>query len=217
MPKHPSGAPVPSEGMDNYLASYLELIPAIVWRIDIVGNEISFLNSHKIPSHGEKIRAILQNPELAKKMILAEDRARFQHCYDQIRNRVKSACAFRLRLDKDVTKWFKLMAMPDPQYQTCSIGLLIDITSHVNTVLVAEGQPTLSNKIDLIDDPVLLVRFSNRSICAANKAAEQFLQYNKSQLASLAFQELLQNNTSTELHQIYESLIFRTVGVASSW
>ncbi|WP_319469775.1 diguanylate cyclase [uncultured Pseudodesulfovibrio sp.] len=208
MPKHPEDTPVPHENMEKHLASYLDLIPAIVWRIDIVGNEISFLNSYEIPSHGEKVRAILQNPQLAKKMVLAEDRERFQVSYEQIRNRVRTACSFRLRLDKGETKWFKLMAMPDPQHPTCSIGLLIDITAQVNTILVAEGRPTLSTKIDLIDDPVLLVRFSDRSICAANTAAEQFLQYDRKQLTSLSFQELLQNNTDTDLHKIYESLIF---------
>ncbi|MFO7596398.1 MAG: diguanylate cyclase [Desulfocurvibacter africanus] len=208
MPKHTDGSDLPLEGMEKCLASYLELIPAIVWRIDIVGNEISFLNSYSIPFHGEKIRSILQNPQLAREMILAEDWDRFQYCYDQIRNRARTACVFRLRIEKGVTKWFKLIAMPDPEYPTCSIGLLMDISAQVNTVLTAEGRPTLSTKIDLIDEPVLLVRFSDRTICAANKAAERFLQYSKAQLASLCLQELLRHTPGTDLHQVYEGLIF---------
>lgn len=208
MPNHSNGTPPPAEGAEKYLADYFEHIPAIVWRIDIVGNEISFLNSYSIPTHGEKVRAILQNPQLAKKMILAEDRDRFHNCYEQIRNRIRTSCAFRLRLGKGITKWFKLAAMPDPEHQTSSIGMLMDISAQVNTVLSTEGRPTLSTKIDLISDPVLLISFSDRTVCAANKAAKQFLQYDESKLLSLKFQELLKHNTSTELHQIYEGLIF---------
>lgn len=72
MSKCTDGSDVPLEGMERYLASYLEFIPAIVWRIDIVGNDISFLNSYSIPSSGERRRSILQNPQLARELILAD-------------------------------------------------------------------------------------------------------------------------------------------------
>lgn len=207
MPKLPNDNPASIDSMDKSLTNYLELIPAVVWRIDVVGNEISFLNSF-IPAHGKKVRAILQNPQQAKKTILAEDWDRFHQCYEQIRNRVRAACVFRLRLDEDIIKWFKLVAMPDPEYQTSSIGMLMDISSQINAVLATEGRPTLSTKIDLIDDPVLLVRFSDRTICAANKAAEQFLQYDRDRLLSLSFQDILQHTPSKDLQQVYEGLIF---------
>lgn len=197
-----------AESAETYLADYFEHLPAIVWRIDIVGNEISFLNSYTIPAHEEKIRAILQNTQLAKTIILPEDREQFANCYKQIRNRIKTACVFRLRLEKGVTKWFKLAAMPDPNHHTSSIGMLMDISSQVNTILTTDGMPTLSTKIDLIKDPVLLVHFSDRTVRAANKAAKQFLQYDDDTLLSLTFQELLQHNTSITLHQVYEGLIF---------
>lgn len=207
MPKPHDENRTPIENIEKHLASYLDLIPAIVWRIDIVGNEISFLNSYTIPSHGEKIRAILQNPQLARNMLLAEDRERFQHCYDQIRNRATTSCVIRLRLNKDI-RWFKIVAIPDPLHQTCSIGMLMDISSQVNTILTTEGRPTLSAKINLINDPVLIIRFSDRSICAVNKATEKFLQYDRPQLLSLNFQDLFQQSSSADLHNMYEGLIF---------
>lgn len=208
MPKHKDGDPASTKDIKKFFSAYLEQISAIVWRIDIVGNEISFLNSYTISTNGEKVRSILQNPQLAKRLVLAEDRERFQNSYDQIRKRIRTACVFRLRLDKGATRWFKIIAMPDPENQTCSIGLLMDITSHVDTVLTTEGRPTLSNRIDLVPDPVLLVKFSDRSICATNKSAEKLLQYHKDQLLGRPLQELLQDTPKTELFEIYEALIF---------
>lgn len=208
MLKHSDSNLSAAENAETYLADYLEHIPAIVWRIDIVRNEISFLNSYTIPAREEKVRAILQDTHLAKTMILPEDREQFTKCYKQIRNRIKTACVFRLRLEKGVTRWFKLAAMPDPNHHTSSIGMLMDISPQVKTVLATDGMPTLSTKIDLIKDPVLLVHFSDRKIRAANKAAKQFLRYDDDKLLSLTFQELLQHNTSTSLHQMYEGLIF---------
>ena len=197
-----------TEGIKKSLATYLDLIPAIVWRIDIVKNAISFLNSYTIQTGEENLRAILQNPQLANKRILAEDKDRFQHCQEQIRKRIKTACTFRLRMGQGVIKWFKLVAMPDPVFITSSIGILIEISSQVNTILASEGRPTLSNKIDLISDPVLLVRFSDRTITAANKAALTFLQYDHHQVRALNFQQLLEHNPTKNIHEIYEGLIF---------
>lgn len=208
MLKHSNSNPSAAESAEAYLAGYLEHIPAIIWRIDIVRNEISFLNSYTIPSHEEKVRSILQDPQLAKTMILSEDREQFNNCFKQIRNRIKTTCVFRLRLGKGITRWFKLAAMPDPNHHSSSIGMLTDISSQVSTILATDGMPTLSTKIDLIKDPVLLVNFSDRTVRAANKAAKQFLQYDDGKLLSLTFQELLQHNTSTTLHQMYEGLIF---------
>lgn len=208
MLKHSNSNPSAAESAEAYLAGYLEHIPAIIWRIDIVRNEISFLNSYTIPSHEEKVRSILQDPQLAKTMILPEDREQFNNCFKQIRNRIKTTCVFRLRLGKGITRWFKLAAMPDPNHHSSSFGMLMDISSQVSTILATDGMPTLSTKIDLIKDPVLIVKFSDRTIRAANKAAKQFLQYDDDKLLSLTFQEILQHNTSTTLHHMYEGLIF---------
>nr|WP_321255702.1 PAS domain-containing protein [uncultured Pseudodesulfovibrio sp.] len=192
----------------NGLESYLEVIPAIVWRIDIVGKEISFLNSHTLQPHGEKVRAIMQNPQSAERLVLAEDRERFQHSLKQILHRQKATCVFRIQVDEGINKWFKLAGMPDPEHPTSSVGVLMDITSHVSTILATEGRPGLSVRIDLVDDPVLLVRFTDRSISMVNTAADQLLGYSKKQLSNLHLQELLQDTPGTDLFQIYESLIF---------
>ncbi|WP_319542514.1 PAS domain-containing protein [uncultured Pseudodesulfovibrio sp.] len=208
MSKQTDGSPDTCTEQGEHLASYLEVMSAIVWRIDIIGNEISFLNSYALQQHGEKIRAIMQNPQSAERMILAEDRERFQHSYRQLLNRQKTSCVFRIKTDEGLSRWFKLAGMPDPEHPTCSIGVLMDVTSHVSTVLGTEGRPGLSVKIDLIDDPVLLVRFADRTVRMVNKAADKLLGYSHDQLADLHLQELLQDTPGTDLFQIYESLIF---------
>ncbi len=190
------------------MSAYLAMLPALVWRIDIVGNEITFLNAHTIASLGEQAKAVLQNPGLARQMILSQDRERFRHCYDQIRNRQSSACTFRMRLSDGTTGWFKIMAMPDPELPNCSVGLLMDITPHVNTILSTEGRPGLSDKIDLLDEPILLIRFSDRSVFMANHAARRMLQYSAEDMAALDLDRLFQKNSAKKLFQMYEGLIF---------
>lgn len=195
-------------GKEHCLAAYIEALPAVVWRIDIVGNEITFLNNYMIPSLGEYARAVLQNPVQAEERIPKEDRQRFHHCYNQVRNRHATACTFRMRLENGSMGWFKIIAMPDPENPSCSVGLLLDITAHVNTILSTEGRPGLSEKIDLVPDPVLLVRFSDRRVFRANQAALQLLGYSSQQITSLDLDMLLQNNPKNRLFEIYEGLIF---------
>ncbi|NDV18456.1 diguanylate cyclase [Pseudodesulfovibrio sp. JC047] len=208
MSKHTDGGLVPCTELGGNLKSYLDVLSAIVWRIDIVGKEISFLNTFTFQPHEEKVRAIMQNPQSAQRMILADDRERFQQSYKQLLHRQKTTCIFRIQMENGMSHWFKLAGMPDPEHPTCSIGVLMDISSHVSTILATEGRPGLSVKIDLIDDPVLLVRFADRSVSIVNKAADQLLGYSIDQLADLHLQDLLRDTPGTDLFQIYESLIF---------
>ncbi len=193
---------------DSCLSGYLDLLPGIVWRIDIVGNEITFLNNHTIPSLSDRARTVLQNPQLAQHMIQPEDRENFHSCYQQIRNRHACACMFRMRLEDQTYGWFKMMAMPDPEHPTSSIGLLMDITPQVSTVLSSEGRPPLSAKIELQKDPALLIRFADRSVYMANSAARKLLQYDKKKMSSLDIHQLFGDNAAQKMFDLYEKLIF---------
>lgn len=103
-----------TDNPESNITMYLDLMSAIVWRIDIVDNAISFLNNAAIQSDSEQIHAILQNPQSARDLILEDDRERFQQSYDQILNRRKTSCVFRLRRASGLIRWFKLVAFPDP-------------------------------------------------------------------------------------------------------
>ncbi|WP_420250522.1 MULTISPECIES: diguanylate cyclase [unclassified Maridesulfovibrio] len=208
MPTHTNGCEKIFTDFEKHFSSYLNQLPAIIWRIDIVENEISFLNSYIIPTDNQKVRSVLQNPQLARDMILSEDWEKFQNSLQQVRNRIPTSCVFRMRLNKNSTRWFRLGAIPDPLHQTCSVGMLMDISGQVDEILTTEGRPNLATKIDLIDDPVLFVRFSDRSVCAANNAAGALLKYERQELLSMNFQDLFRHNTDTDLHKLYEGLIF---------
>ncbi|GEM_PF-796495 len=193
---------------EKLLSSYLEMLPGIVWRIDIVGNEITFLNKYATSPEGEKVRAILQNPQRPKEIIVPEDRELFQHSQQLIRNRQSTSCSFRVREKNGEVKWFKLVSMPDPVHTSCSIGMLMDVTAHAEGILNSAGSPKLSTKINMVDDPVLLVRFVDRSVYMANSAARRLLGYNEKKLTTVSLQELLRDNPDSDLYQIYEGLIF---------
>ncbi|WP_207261451.1 PAS domain-containing protein [Desulfovibrio sp. Huiquan2017] len=193
---------------EKILANYLEELPGIVWRINVVNNEITFLNKYAASPEGERIRAVLQNPQIPQEVIVPKDREQFRYCHQLIRSRRRTACSFRVRSETGPVKWFKLMGMPDPVHPQCSIGILLDISDHAETILKAMGSPRLSAKIDMMADPVLLVRFVDRTVHLANQAARQFLGYDDQTLAQMTLQDLLRHNPDTDLYQIYESLIF---------
>ncbi|WP_272701435.1 PAS domain-containing protein [Desulfovibrio sp. Fe33] len=193
---------------EKLLANYLEMLPGIVWRIDVVNNEITFLNKYAASPEGERIRAILQNPQIPQEVVVPEDRERFQHCHQLIRRRGRTACSFRVSTQAGEIKWFKLMGMPDPIHQRCSIGILLDISAHAEAILNSTDNIKLSTKIDLVDTPVLLVRFVDRTVHLANSAAKQLLGYDERTLAGVTLQDLFRDNPDTELYNVYEGLIF---------
>jgi PAS domain-containing protein len=193
---------------DKILANYFEELPGIVWRIDVVSNEITFLNKYAASSEGERIRAILQNPQIPQEVIVAEDRDQFRYSHQLIRSRRKTACSFRVRTETGQIRWYKLMGMPDPVHRRCSLGILLDISDHAETILKATGSPQLSDKIDMVDQPVLLIRFMDRTVHMANQAALQLLGHDEQALTQLTLQELLRDNPDTDLYQVYEGLIF---------
>lgn len=199
----------PGAPEEKLLSSYLEVLPGIVWRIDIEGNEISFLNKYSASPEGEKVRAILQNPHLAREVIMAADLETFRRSHELILRRRSTACSFRVRQKSDCqATWFKLMAMPDPIHQNCSIGILLDITAQAQAILSSTKKPRLSTRLDMIADPVLLVRFVDRTVYRANTAARLLLGYDEKTLEGVTLQNLLQSNPDKDLYTIYEGLIF---------
>lgn len=203
-----SSAKTDSQFEEKMLAKYFEGLPGIVWRIDVVSNEITFLNKYAASPEGERIRAVLQNPQVPQEVVLSEDRQQFCSCHQLILSRRKTACSFRVRTESGRMKWFKLMSMPDPAYPRCSLGLLMDISVHAEAILKASGSPKLADKIDLVDAPVLLIRFVDRTVHLANQAAWQLLGHDEQALSRLTLQDLLRDNPDTALYQIYEELIF---------
>ncbi|XXJ20602.1 diguanylate cyclase [Desulfovibrio caledoniensis] len=193
---------------ERILANYFEELPGIVWRIDVVSNEITFLNKHAASPEGERIRAVLQNPQIPQEVIVPEDREQFRYSHQLIRSRRRTACSFRVRTETGRIKWYKLMGMPDPAHPRCSLGILLNISDHAETIMKATGSPQLSDKIDMVDQPVLLVRFMDRTVHLANQAARQLLSYDDNTLSQLTLQDLLCDNPDTDLYQVYEGLIF---------
>lgn len=193
------------------LSTYLNAIPALFWRIDIVKNEIVFLNDNTLPGLADKSRLLLKNMEFARENVLEDDWDRFLRCFDSARTRRPVNDVFRIKNADGTIQWIKIAGMPDPVLSSCTLGFIMDFTFQMNALHTMTDRPGLASKIDLFDSPVLLIRFSDRRVAMANNAAQAMLGYTQSELQRTSINDLLGATAQKTLHAAYESLIFSDV------
>lgn len=201
----------PSEAIEQLrdtLPAYLNAVPALFWRIDIIKNEITLLNTHRLPGLAEKSDLLIKNMTFARELVLTEDWPRFRECFDSIRSRRPMSGIFRITNSDGTLQWIKMAGMPDPVFSCCSVGFLMDFTRQMNSLHILSERPGLATKIDLFDTPVILLRFHDRRVAMANAAARAMLGYTEQELRALDVKALLGATTSATLHAAYESLIF---------
>jgi hypothetical protein len=191
--------------LQQSLAAHLGGIPALLWRIDIARNEITFLNEQAISGLEGSMHLLLQNIGYARKIVLKEDRDRFFQGLDRIRNRQSCNTLFRIRNDEGMIRWLVCLGMAEPQIDFGYMGLVADCTDLVDTARNIECDGGLPAKLELFDTPVLLARFTDKQIVSANTAAKTYL---GTDLLQTTLIDLLDKGSKTYLDNIYEQLIF---------
>jgi len=194
--------------LQQVLTSFLETLPALFWRLDIIKNEIIFLNEYAIAGLSESIALVLKNLRHARQVVLEQDLERFFCCLSQIRKQQNASALVRIKNDEGFFRWIVILGMSDPERLSGSIGLLADCTDLIDTALTSGWGSNLSEKIALIPIPVVLARFADRRIVMANPAAQSALGCDLARESGLSLEDFLAAGSLKQLPMIIEDLVF---------
>lgn len=194
--------------LQQVLTSFLEVLPALFWRLDIIKNEIIFLNDYAIAGLTESIALVLKNLRHARQVVLEQDLDRFFRCLSQIRKQQNTSTLVRIKNDDGFFRWIVILGMPDPERLSGSIGLLADCTDLIDTALTSGWGSNLAEKIALIPLPVILARFADRRIVMANPAAQTALGCDLARESGLSLEDFLAAGSLEQLPTIIENLVF---------
>lgn len=203
----PTGGRAPSP-LQQALAVLLEGIPALFWRLDIIKNEIIFLNDHGVQGLSDSIPLVLKNLRHAREVVLEQDLDRFFRCLNQIRKQQAASALVRIRNDEGFFRWIVILGLSDPERLSGSIGLLADCTDLMDTALTSGWGSNLAEKIALITTPVVLARFADRRIVMANPAAQAAFGCDLAREAGLVLEDFLAPGSVEQLPMVFENLIF---------
>ncbi|SBW12210.1 conserved hypothetical protein [uncultured Alphaproteobacteria bacterium] len=202
-----SFAGLPYDRLLRLLSSDIGTVPALVWRADLVKNEISFLTDHAIPGLEEEIPRLLQDQTGGDAILAAQDRAAFARFHERLRQRQPVSEVFRAHGSDGLMRWLYILGMPDPEMTFCYLGLLADCTGLANGILQRGSETGLAAHVELFDNPVFMVDLSTRRISAANRAARHAFGLDP-ETAALDLGHLFAANSDAYLRDIYERLLF---------
>ncbi|WP_319775321.1 hypothetical protein [Breoghania sp.] len=182
-------------------------MPAVIWRADLVKNEIDFLNDHVIPGLEDGVGQLLQDAAVAAKMLAADDRSVFERFQKRLHQNQPVSEILRARGRDGVMRWLYILGSPDPERSFCYVGLLADCTSLADAILRRGSHAGLAEHLELFSNPVFMVHVGSREVVATNGAARKRLAIDPGG-RSISLDELLGANTETYLRDIYERLLF---------
>jgi len=198
----------PQELLLQALSSELGGLPALFWRVNLVQNEISFLNHHAMPGIGEEIVRLLQDESCAEKMLAEEDRPAFMRYRDALRRRQPVFEMLRIYGQDGVVHWLCIVGSPDSEMSFGYLGVVADCTSMANRILRVGSNTSLTEHIELFDNPVFMIRTRDRNIVAANEAAQNLFGISPSPSGRSSVSDIFSHETNPNMHKVYEQLLF---------
>jgi len=198
---------LPYDRLLRLVSSDIGSIPALVWRADLVKNEITFLTDHAIPGLEDSIPRLLQDAASAEAILAAQDRAVFARFHERLRQRQPVSEVFRAHGRDGLMRWLYILGTPDPEMTFCYIGLLADCTGLANAILQRGTETGLTEHVELFDNPVFMADIRTRRVCAANAAARAAFGVRGGTSGS-RLATLFAANADAYLRDIYERLLF---------
>lgn len=202
---------LPYDRLLRLLSNDVGTVPALVWRADLVKNEISFLTDHTIPGLEDGIPRLLQDQAGGDAILAAQDRIAFARFHERLRQRQPVSEVFRARGADGLMRWLYILGMPDPEMTFCYLGLLADCTGLVDGILQRGNETGLAAHVELFDNPVFMVDLGTRRVSAANAAARAAFGLDPETDAP-DLGHVFAANSDAYLRDIYERLLF-----ARSW
>jgi hypothetical protein len=187
--------------------SDLQDIPAVFWYINSANNKLTFFNKNDSNSFNTNVSMLLQNQEYAKTVVLSDDFEAFSYALQCAKNLQPTSVIFRLHDEDGETRWMVLLGLAAPDASTCYVGLLACCTNLVSRAFGLEKNMTPLESIELLDSPILLVRFPGKQIAHANRAAQALFRFSSEEALPL-FDTLFASASEQGRQGIYESLIF---------
>jgi hypothetical protein len=187
--------------------SYINAIPALFWKIDLIKNKIEYLNRYIIPGLGDNSTLIIKNPEFTHSIILKEDKHIFDGFLRCIKEHKSATAVFRIKLFDGTIKWIKIAGNQDIYHSSCYVGYIMDITETANFIRsIDNSQSSMAKKINLFPNPVALFSFNDKKMIACNSAFEKIFLLSSNQEYNLS--NFIDENSEKYLILIYEELIF---------
>lgn len=189
--------------------SYINMIPALFWRIDVIKNRIEYINKYALPGLGENSTMILKNLEFSHKIILEEDRHYFDTFHRCITERKPSLVVFRIKLFDGTIRWLKMVGNKDISRSNHYVGYIMDITDTAQFIRSIDNRGAgIANKINLFDNPIFLIHFHDKRIYAGNTFSCKVFGYCEDRVGTLMLDDLIGDNMSQYMDNIYEEIIF---------
>lgn len=204
-----SQTPDALQNIAQHISSYLTNAPFLLWRINVVKKEISYLNTSYIQGLGNDTLLLLKNMEFARSTVLNEDFDRFETFMNKVHDRQAASALFRIKNHDGMMLWVHAAGIPDPAMSSCYMGILTECTSLAGEVLAMDTpNQKLEARIELFENPVLLCRFDGKRVAITNSAALLFFGKSHDDVGKISLYDLLADDTPRQMESVYESLIF---------
>ncbi|MFV0347310.1 MAG: diguanylate cyclase [Halodesulfovibrio sp.] len=196
--------------LQHELATYLALMPALMWHIDAAFNEIVFTNDYKMPGLGNKVPLVLKDISLAKTLVHSDDLGAFYGAMDCVRALQPSTVAFRMGDEAGNWHWLFLKGQPVQNESFRYVGMIGACASLVGSIADRGAATMCPDCLELLDHPSLLVEYAGKKVAAANAAARRFFGYEVvTDFPSL--DGIMEGVNGQYRLSIYEHLIFNAV------
>lgn len=193
--------------INQALNRYIETIPALFWRINLVRETVEYLNDYRLPELERTSSLLLQNKKFANEIVLEEDRFKFQEFVQSIRERKEILRVIRINAGRGSIRWLKFYGIPDPHDFTYYQGYIMDVTETVYDIMSMDSEMgTITSRIELFDTPVILLEIPSKKLYGANNAARHILGLDDPHRFKLG--DILFARDEQDISRIFEHLIF---------
>ena len=198
---------VPCNRLLRLLSNEAGSSPALVWRADLVKNEISFLSDATIPGMENVIPGLLQDATGAESILATQDQDAFTRFHERMRQRQPVSEVFRVHGRDGLMRWLYILGTPVPEISFGYLGLVTDCTGIANGILQRDSETGIAEHIELFDNPVFMAECGSRRISAANAPAREIFGIDPKN-KPLVLSDIFAANSDAYMRDIYERLLF---------
>lgn len=203
------------ESVESSLESYndflncLNGLPALLFRIDLVKNQLEFLNNFQLEALGEKTIHFLKDPHFSQEIILEKDYSIFETYIHSIYTARSGSAIFRVMNSDKTISWLRIFGGPNSLEPGFYLGMLVDISPNVaNIERMIEGDAEQQIMLDMLGNPVVLVDIEDKQIISHNPAAHELFGYSIDEFRNLKFSSLYHPSFEGMMIKIFEDIIF---------